>query len=218
MIDPSLLRLYLLVDADAALPDLVDRAAAACGPDGATLVQMRSKTLDARHQVDLTRELVSRLPCPVLVNDRVDVAHAAGAAGVHLGQSDIHPEDAHAILGHHGIVGLTLHTENHARSAPLSALEYVSIGGVFATRTKTDPVEPIGVEGLKSLAAIVRDRDAAMPLCAIAGISADNAPSVMAAGLDGVCVSSAILTADDPGEAARAVRRAVEAAHPGGAS
>ena len=200
--DPKTLRLYLIVDADGSYDDVAERTRAACSGGAVTLVQMRSKRLDARAQVDLVRELASGLSVPVLVNDRVDVAFVAGAAGVHVGQTDIHPEDAHHIIGQAGLVGLTVRDVREARAAPLSALDYVSIGGVFATRTKADAADPIGLDGLAEIVRVLRERDSRMPLCAIAGMTAERAGDVLATGVDGICVSSAILGADDPAEAA----------------
>ena len=200
----SALRLYLIADADGAYPDLAERVRAACSGGHVTLVQVRSKSLSARVQVALTRDLGAGLEVPVLVNDRADVAVASGAAGVHVGQSDLAPADARAIVGSNGIVGLTVRSLDEARDAPLDMLDYVSIGGVYATRTKHDAAEPIGLDGLSRIAALLRERDPSMPLCAIAGMNAERAPDVLAAGVDGVCVSSAILAAPDPAEAARA--------------
>ncbi len=208
--DAKTLRLYLIIDADGGYDDLTERVRVACSGGDVTMVQMRSKGLDARAQVDLTRDLVRTLSAPVLVNDRVDVAFAAGAAGVHVGQGDIHPEDAHAMIGQAGLVGLTVRSVLEARAAPLSALDYVSIGGVFPTQTKSDAAEPIGLDGLAEIVGVLRERDARMPLCAIAGMNAERAGEVVRQGVDGICVSSAILGADDPAAAAAAIAAALE--------
>ncbi|MEM7566590.1 MAG: thiamine phosphate synthase [Pseudomonadota bacterium] len=210
--DPKTLRLYLIVDADGRYDDLTDRVRAACSKGDVTLVQLRSKGLDARAQVDLTRDLARTLTVPVLVNDRVDIAFVAGAAGVHVGQTDIHPEDAHAIIGQSGLVGLTVRSVTEARAAPLGSLDYVSIGGVFSTSTKSDAAEPIGLDGLREIAEVLKARDARMPLCAIAGMTAERAGDVVRQGVDGVCVASAILGADDPAAAAAEIADAVRAA------
>lgn len=202
LMDPKTLGLYLIVDADADHGDVVDRVRAACSAGAVTLVQMRSKTLSARAQVDLTRELARSLAVPVIVNDRADVAIAAGATGVHVGQDDLHPEDAHAVMGHDALVGLTVRSVREARDAPLASLDYVSVGGVFATTTKHDAAAPIGLDGLAEIAGVLRQRDRAMPICAIAGMNAERAPGVLEAGVDGLCVSSAILNAEDPAAAA----------------
>lgn len=210
--NPNALSLYLIADADAVPEGLADRVRAACSGGDVTLVQLRAKSLDARAQVDLARDLIRSLGVPVLTNDRVDVAFAAGAAGVHVGQTDIHPEDAHAVIGQDHLVGLTVRSPVEARAAPLEALDYISIGGVFETGTKSDAAAPVGLDGLAEIVSILRARDPKMPLCAIAGMTAERAGDVIAAGVDGICASSAILQADDPAAAAAALAAAVRAA------
>ena len=146
---------------------------------------------------------------PFLVNDRVDVALAAGADGVHVGEADMEAADARALLGPERIVGLTIKEQRHAEAAPLAALDYVCIGGVFDTLSKANPTA-IGLHGWRTLAAHFRTHAPQLPVGAIAGIDETNAADVMAAGANGVAVISAIFRADDPEAAAARLRTIVE--------
>jgi len=179
---------------------------------GATIVQLRDKTSETRDLVATALALKAALRgtgVPLLVNDRVDVALAANADGVHLGQDDMAPADARRLLGPRAIVGLTVRTDEEARATPLGAADYVAIGGVFATASKINDTPPLGLAGLSRLAAIVRERRPGLPVCAIAGITAANAAEVAAAGADGVAVISGIFMAADAEAAARALAAAV---------
>jgi thiamine-phosphate pyrophosphorylase len=149
---------------------------------------------------------------PLIVNDRVDVALAAGAVGVHVGQDDMPVAEARRLLGRDAIIGLSVKTIEQARAAPLDALDYVAIGGVFATGSKDNPDPPVGLDGLRRLAEAVRARAPGFPVCAIAGIDAGNAAEVIAAGADGVAVISALTRTADPAAAAADLRRRIDAA------
>ena len=204
------LSLYLVVGpGDCAGRDMADVAEAAAA-GGATIVQLRDKAGAPRRLVDDARRLKARLGprgVPLLVNDRVDVALAAGADGVHLGQDDMDPADARRLLGEDAIVGLTVRSLAEARAAPRDVVDYVSIGGVFATRSKDNPDPPIGIDGLARIAATLDS-----PLVAIAGITRDNAARAIGAGVDGVAVVSAVCAAPDPRAAAAELRGIVGAA------
>lgn len=179
---------------------------------GATLVQLRDKKSGTRAMTESARALVAALTplgVPLLVNDRVDVALAAGAAGVHLGQEDMEATDARRLLGPDAIIGLTVKNAAQAEAAPVGVLDYVSFGGVFPTGSKQNPDAPIGIGGLESLVRTLRGR-AGLPLCAIAGIDRTNAADVIGAGTEGVCVVSAITHAVDPAAEAREIRRIVD--------
>ena len=149
---------------------------------------------------------------PLLINDRVDVALAAGADGVHVGQDDMAVEDARRLLGPDALIGLSIKTVAQAEAAPVDLLDYVGIGGVFATTSKNNPDPPIGVEGLRRIVSVFRRRAPKLPLCAIAGIDASNAGSAVAAGVDGVAVISALSLASNPTDATRALLGIVDAA------
>jgi len=140
------------------------------------------------------------------------MAAAAGADGVHLGQDDMAVADARRLLGPQAVIGLSIKTLDQAAHAPIEHLDYVCIGGVFATASKDNPDPPIGLSGLRSIFANMRGRDADLPIGAIAGIDATNADAVIAAGADGIAVISALSLAGDPQTAARDLRAIVEAA------
>ena len=179
---------------------------------GATMVQLRDKHLAAREQYELgrrLRELTRRTGTVLIVNDRVDLALAIEADGVHLGQDDLSPDVARRLLGPDGIVGISA-----ANTAELSLVErecadYVGTGPLASTGTKADAGAAIGPAGIAAVRALTR-----LPMVAIGGVTAGNAVSAIAAGADGVAVVSAVIGAEDPEAAAHAIRRAVEAARP----
>ncbi len=206
------LSLYICVGPSHCPDGRIVETALAAVRGGVTLVQLRDKTSGTRAMVDCSRALVAALTplgVPLLVNDRVDVALASGAAGVHLGQEDMDAVDARHLLGSGAIIGLTVKNAAQAEAAPVDVLDYVSFGGVFPTGSKHNPDAPIGIAGLETLVRILRGR-ADMPLCAIAGIGRDNAADVIGAGTDGVCVVSAITHDPDPTASAREIRRIVD--------
>jgi thiamine-phosphate pyrophosphorylase len=208
------LRLYAIVDPETAgghaLPDLARMVAAG----GATVVQLRDKIHDAAEMITLARAIKAALPAgvPLIVNDRVDVAREAGADGVHLGQEDTSVVAARELLGPGPFIGLSIKTVEQARAAPLGVLDYVGIGGVFATTSKNNTSAPIGPAGLARIVKVFRERIGNFPTCGIAGIGVDNAEQVIAAGADGVAVISALSRAHDPAGAARELRAIVDAA------
>jgi thiamine-phosphate pyrophosphorylase len=208
------LRLYALVDPERAKGLALDELARRVAEGGATLVQLRDKHGSTRRLVEEGRAIRAALPAgvPLLINDRVDVALAAEADGVHVGQDDMAVEDARRLLGGEAIIGLSVKTVAQANAAPLDLLDYVAIGGVFATLSKDNPDPPVGTGGLRTIAAAVRERVPGMPICAIAGIDRGNAGTVIAAGADGVAVISALSMTADPTAAARDLRGVVDTA------
>jgi thiamine-phosphate pyrophosphorylase len=209
------LRLYALVDPERAGGRDLAELAWLIARGGATLVQLRDKLNSTQAMVETARAIRERLVplgVPLLVNDRADVAFAAGADGVHLGQDDMAVEDARRLLGPHAIIGLSIKTLEQAARAPIEHLDYVCIGGVFATSSKDNPDPPIGLPGLRSILAKMRGRDPDLRIGAIAGIDATNAGAVIAAGADGIAVISALSLAGDPQAAARDLRAIVDAA------
>ena len=209
------LRLYALVDPEHARGRDLAELSFLLAQGGATLVQLRDKLGSTQAMVETARAIRSRLAplgVPLLINDRADVAFAAGADGVHLGQDDMAVADARRLLGPHAMIGLSIKTLAQAAHAPIEHLDYVCIGGVFATVSKDNADPPIGLAGLKSIFATMRERDRDLPIGAIAGINASNAGAVIATGADGVAVISALSLAGDPQAAARDLRAIVEAA------
>jgi thiamine-phosphate pyrophosphorylase len=208
------LRVYALVDPAVAggrsLPALTALIA-----ESVTLVQLRDKHGSTRVMVEEARDIAAVLKprgTPLLINDRIDVALAAGAQGVHIGWDDMSTADARRLLGPDAIIGLSIKSMEEAAAAPLDLLNYVAIGGVYATTSKDNTSAPIGTSGLRAIAAAIRARKAGMPICAIAGIDANNAADVIAAGADGVAVISALSMAKDPAAAAGDLRGVVDAA------
>jgi thiamine-phosphate pyrophosphorylase len=207
------LRLYALIDPQRAngrkLPELARQVA----EGGATLVQLRDKVGSTRRMVQEARTIRAALAAfriPLLINDRVDVALAAGADGVHVGWDDMEPSDVRRLLGAGAIVGLSVKTLDQANAAPLDVLDYVCVGGVFATMSKDNPDPPVGVDGFRRIAAAIRARAPDMPVGAIAGIDKANAAGVIAAGADGIAVISALSLAQEPQAAAEALRAIVD--------
>ncbi len=208
------LRLYALLDPTVAggrtLTDLAARVAGS-----ATLVQLRDKLAATRAMVEEARALRGVLEpagIPLLVNDRVDVALAAEADGVHIGQDDMAAEDARLLLGRTAIIGLSVTSLAEAEAAPLKHIDYVAVGSVFPTSSKNDAGRPIGLDAMRAIVAAVHARAAGFPICAISGINETNAADVIAAGADGVAVISALSLAADPALAARTLRGVVDEA------
>jgi thiamine-phosphate pyrophosphorylase len=207
------LRLYALIDPErAGGRDLAELAALVVG-GGATLLQLRDKKSSTRAMVAAARAIKARVPSvPLLINDRADVALAAGADGVHVGQDDLAAPDARRLLGRGAIIGLSIKTLDQAHAAPLGELDYACIGGVFATTSKDNPDPPIGLAGLQAIRSALASRSPRFPVGAIAGIDASNAALAVAAGADGVAVISALALAGDPERATRELRAIVDAA------
>jgi thiamine-phosphate pyrophosphorylase len=209
------LRLYAIVDPEnTGGHDIVDltRAVAA---GGATLVQLRDKVSNTAHMIEEARALKAVLApfgVPLIVNDRVDVAIAAQADGVHVGQDDMAAEEARRRLGPAPFLGLSIRTVEQAAVAPLGLLDYVGIGGVYGTTSKVGGKSPIGLDGLRGVVQVFRHRIGNFPACGIAGITARNAEPVIAAGANGVSVISALSHHPDPAIAARELRAVVDAA------
>jgi len=180
---------------------------------GATMIQVRDKVAPPRDLLALVRSLVAALPVPVLVNDRVDVALAAGAAGAHLGQDDV-PIGAvrpHVPVGF--ILGTSVGSVGEANRARAWPADYWSIGPCFATASKSDAGLPLGPAGFATLARLA---PATVPVIGIGGIGAGNASLVLRAGAAGVAVIAAVLGAQDPESAARALVFPAPAPSPGG--
>lgn len=191
--DPTL---YLVTDqelcGERSLLDVVGLAARG----GVSLVQLREKRLSFREFVDLGRALkglLVPLGVPLLINDRVDVALAVEAHGVHLGQSDMPVDLARQLLGGRAIVGLSLERLDQLAEAERLDVDYYGVSPVFPTPTKADTGAAWGLDGLRLLR-----RATSRPLVAIGGINAANAGEVMRAGADGLAVVSAICAAPDP--------------------
>lgn len=177
---------------------------------GATIVQLREKVLTTRQFVEVAeraREIARRAGVPLIINDRVDVALAVDADGVHVGPDDLPVALARRLLGPHKIVGASVGTIEEAVAAERDGADYLGVGSVFATASKADAGEPIGIAGLREIARAVH-----LPVVGIGGIDPSNASEVIAAGAAGVAVISAVLGAEDVTAAARRLMEVVRAA------
>ena len=160
---------------------------------GATLIQLREKDAspaDFYRAAESVIKIAQKGGVKVIINDRVDIALAVKADGVHLGQDDLPPERARAILGEHAIIGFSTHTLDQAVAAIGLPIDYIAIGPVFETRTKLDPDAVVGLDGLRQVRKLVGD----FPLVAIGGISSENLRSVFDAGADAAAMVGAIVS------------------------
>jgi thiamine-phosphate pyrophosphorylase len=202
MVDPGILRLVAITDdAEDQRATLVDRVARSVR-GGATSVQVRLKTASAREVVEITRAIMGRVSVPVIVNDRADIALAAGAAGVHVGEADLPVSAIRRFAPAGFIIGASLGGD--AELANARDADYVGIGPVFSSDSKSDAGAAIGVAGFKRLADMVQ-----VPAIAVGGITPDRAMQITVNGAAGVAVINAIFRADDPETATRALAAAI---------
>ena len=208
-LDTQALRLYLVTDQSIAAGRTLTDVVAAAVQGGVTCVQLREKELNTRDffaQAILLKELLAPYGIPLVINDRIDVALACGAQGVHLGQSDMPVEAARRLLPPEVFIGWSVETmDDVVRSAALP-VDYLGVSPIHATPTKTDTQAPWGLEGLRKVRSAT-----ALPLIAIGGIHAGNARAVLSAGADGLAVVSALCGAQDPRAAAAALRKLMDA-------
>lgn len=204
---PCTLGLHLVTDRSLSLGrDLLDIVLAAV-QGGVSVVQLREKECATREFVDLGRAVSSVLQqssVPLVINDRVDVALAVGAAGVHIGQSDMAYADARRLLGPDAIIGLSVESEEHALAAETLDVDYLGLSPVFTTPTKCELTRQLGLEGVSNIRRLSRHR-----LVAIGGIHHENVAAVLKSGADGVAVVSAICSANDPREATRLLQQQI---------
>lgn len=159
---------------------------------GAGLIQLREKRKSAREffiEAEAALRLARERGVRLIINDRVDVALALGADGVHLGQDDLLPEAARRILGARAIIGFSTHSLEQALVASRLPIDYLAIGPIFPTSSKENPDAVVGLDGLRH----VRSSLPSMPLVAIGGITPRNAAETLAAGADSLAVISALL-------------------------
>lgn len=202
--DVDSLRLYLVTDAalcgDRGVVETVREALAG----GVTTVQLRGHGASTRELIDTARQLRSLTTdagVPLIVDDRLDVALAAGADGVHLGQSDLHPVDARRVAGHDLIIGHSVSCIDEVEATgewPAGTIDYIGIGPVFATPTKPNAAQPLGIDGVREVLDCCP-----LPAVAIGGIKDMHVAPLRDAGAAGVAVVSAICAAVDPATAAR---------------
>jgi thiamine-phosphate pyrophosphorylase len=174
---------------------------------GVTVVQLREKEATIREFYEeglRTRDFLREWEIPLIINDRLDIALALDADGVHLGQDDMPVAVARKILGKEKIIGASVFTPAEAREAEAAGADYLGLSPIFVTSTKPELTAQIGIEGIPPIRRAVR-----IPLVGIGSLNAGNAFRVMEAGLDGVAVVSAICSHGDPEGAARAIKAEV---------
>lgn len=168
---------------------------------GVTLVQVREKNISTREFYNVAlevKEVTKHYKVPIIINDRIDIAQAIDAEGVHLGQSDMHIKIARKILGEEKIIGISAGNVKEAIEAERDGADYLGIGAVFYTGTKKDIETPIGIEGLKEVCNSVK-----IPSVAIGGVNETNFKEVLSTGVNGISVISAILGKDDIRQASK---------------
>ena len=210
------LSVYLVIDPsltpDGQFETVLDTAC----QNGVSIVQLRCKDLDTQpflRYAQTAKSICHNHNIPLLINDRIDIALAVDADGVHIGQDDMPADTARTLLGDDKIIGLTIRTADEANACPVSLIDYASIGAVFATRSKNVTTDYVGLEGLHRLSQLIKNKRS-IPICAISGINADNAGDVMATGIDGVSVITCITKAPCVATATSKLRHAVDTAKP----
>jgi thiamine-phosphate diphosphorylase len=202
--------LYLVTDRTLsrgrATADIVRAAVAG----GVTCVQLREKNIPTREfiaEARLLKTILNLIGIPLIINDRLDVALAINADGVHLGQQDIDIADARRLAGSDLIIGISAESLADAIRAESQGADYIGISPIFATATKKDTATPLGLDSIRQIRAAVR-----LPLVGIGGITVENAAAVITAGADGIAVVSAIVSADCPRNAAADLRERIRKA------
>lgn len=188
-------RLYLVTDDQqdlATLTEVVSKAVAG----GVTMVQVREKHGDVRVFIEralAVKKVLQGTGIPLIINDRVDVALAVDADGVHLGQSDMPAKIARQLIGPDKILGLSIETQEQLAAADALPIDYIGLSAIFATPTKTNTKHHWGIDGLKSALKVT-----SLPIVAIGGIHEGNIPELCSTGVHGLALVSAICSADDP--------------------
>jgi thiamine-phosphate pyrophosphorylase len=194
--------LYLVTDEKASLGRSIIDVVRQAVKGGVTIVQLREKELDTRQFIERARELQKILKphnIPLIINDRIDIALAVNADGVHIGQKDMPFELVKKIIPGNMIVGLSVETIEQLREAESLPADYIAVSPVFSTPVKTDfDQKPWGLEGLAEARKLTKHT-----LVAIGGVNASNAGKIISAGADGIAVVSGICSANDPESASR---------------
>ena len=201
------LKLYLVTDRPLSLGRPLEEIVEGAVEGGVTIVQLREKEAPTGEFVALAKRLkavLAPLGIPLIINDRVDVALASDADGVHIGQSDMPYEDARRLLGPGKIIGLSVENLEDLERANALDVDYVGISPVYGTPTKSDTAEPFGLEGLRRAVAM-----SVHPTVAIGGMNSSTIAEVMQAGTNGVAVVSAICSAPSPRKAAEELKEIV---------
>lgn len=196
MIDPAAWEVYLVTDREFSRGRSNREIVEAAVRGGVSAVQLREKDLDTRSFLEQglkIRDLLRSAGVPLIINDRIDIALALDADGVHLGQSDMPADIARSLLGPGRIIGLSVEEPAHLSPRETSSVDYLGVSPIFLTPTKTDLSTAWGIEGLRKARAMTD-----LPLVAIGSIKQENAREVITAGADCVAVVTAITAAEDP--------------------
>lgn len=207
--DPSL---YLVTDRELSLGRPLAFIVAEAMAGGATMVQLREKDCSTGTFIALARELLAitrPAGVPLIINDRVDVALAVDADGVHVGQSDMPADIARRLIGPDKILGLSVESLAQAEVAEKLPVDYLGVSPVFVTATKPEATQALGLEGLRAIRRVARK-----PLVAIGGMNQQTAAVTIAAGADGIAVVSAICSAPDPRSVAIALKTMIRKEKP----
>jgi thiamine-phosphate pyrophosphorylase len=203
--DPSL---YLVTDRSLAKGRPIEFIVEQAVKGGVTMVQLREKncsTLDFVNLAILLKKLLAPYRIPLVINDRLDITLASDADGLHIGQQDMPYAIARKILGKDKIIGLSVENIDQAKEIDKFDVDYIGLSPVFVTGTKPELANSLGLEGVRKIASFSRHC-----MVAIGGINATNAAEVLKAGATGIAVVSAIVSADDPMNAAREIRQEVD--------
>lgn len=203
-------RVYVITDSHGAPGRSHREIAAAALRGGATAVQLRMKEEPTRTLLDAARAiapLCRAAGVAFLVNDRVDVAMIAGADGVHVGQDDLPAAEVRTLMGPRALIGVSAATVAEAIAAQRDGADYLGVGAVYATASKSDAGAPVGLARLTEIRRAVD-----LPVVGIGGITAENAAAVVRAGAQGVAVIAAVTLADDMVAAVQRLRKAVDGA------
>ncbi len=206
------LRLYGILDQDRLAGMDLARLARESVDGGTTLLQLRDKHGSTRRMMESAKAILEAVGgrAPLLINDRVDVALATGAQGIHVGRDDMAPVEARRLLGPEAIIGITLKNEDDLSGLDPAVVDYGCIGGVYATASKDNPDPPVGLAGLARLRELARR--SGLPVGAIAGIDLARTRNCIAAGADGVAIISALYLEQDVAATARAFRHTIDEA------
>lgn len=207
---PASLRLCLVTDRSLAKGRALEYVVRACIKGGVTMVQLREKDADTRTFLELARNLKTLLRAtsiPLVINDRVDIALAVEADGVHIGQKDMPLAQVRSLMPK-AFVGLSITNEHQITQADAAQADYLGIGPIFAQTTKPDASTPLGITDFTDLRAKTQK-----PVVAIGGIKAEHTQPLLNAGANGVAIVSALMSADDPEAAARAFTAAAPHSH-----
>lgn len=208
---PIDLSFYLVLDPDlcGGFEGMVQTSLVAA-QNGATVVQLRAPLWKKRELVECGRAIKAVLDpmnVPLIINDHADVCLVVGAAGLHVGQKDLAPVDARAVIGPDKVLGLSVSNIEELRSVDTALVDHLGIGPVFATATKKDAAPALGLEGFKELA-----RQKPCPVVAIGSVKAQLAKDLIASGADGLAVVSAVCGQPDVAFACRNLKHAIDAA------